>query len=139
MTMNDCFFEGNLTRDMELRHTARGLAVGEFTLCVDTNRKNEKREWESIPNYLRFRLLGARADALAGKLVKGARAVVRATARWEDWTEADTGKHREAVRFIVNDIVVVSAPMTYAAHPIGEEPHDAEHGWTVISGDDIPF
>lgn len=126
MAMNECFFTGNLARDMELCHTARGMAVGEFTLCVDTNRKYAKGEWVRHPNYFRCRMVGSRADALATQLVKGAKVVVRATARWEGWTDAETGKAREAVRFCVNDITVMEPCRAYAAAP--EE-----------AAEDIPF
>lgn len=40
MAINRVIIEGNLTRDVEMRATASGLAVAGFTVAVNEKRKN---------------------------------------------------------------------------------------------------
>lgn len=45
--INRAVLTGRLTRDVELRYTQSGVAVGSFTLAVDRNFKNANNERES--------------------------------------------------------------------------------------------
>ena len=44
MAINRVIIEGNLTRDVEMRATASGLAVAGFTVAVNEKRKNAEGE-----------------------------------------------------------------------------------------------
>lgn len=44
------YIAGGLTRDPEVRHTADGLAVTNFTLAQSDSRKDENGDWETTKN-----------------------------------------------------------------------------------------
>ena len=45
--MNKVMLIGNITKDIELRHTPNGVAVANFTIATKRNYKNQKGEYES--------------------------------------------------------------------------------------------
>ena len=45
--MNKVMLIGNITKDIELRHTPSGVAVANFTIATKRNYKNQKGEYES--------------------------------------------------------------------------------------------
>ncbi len=45
--MNKVFLRGNLTRDVELRYTTNNVAIGNFSIAVRRNSKNQDGEYES--------------------------------------------------------------------------------------------
>ena len=50
MAINRVIIEGNLTRDVEMRATASGLAVAGFTVAVNEKRKNAEGEYVPFSN-----------------------------------------------------------------------------------------
>ena len=52
MAINRVIIEGNLTRDVEMRATASGLAVAGFTVAVNEKRKNAEGEYVDAPCLL---------------------------------------------------------------------------------------
>ena len=45
--MNKCILKGNITKDIELRHTQSGVAVATFIVATKRNYKNQNGEYES--------------------------------------------------------------------------------------------
>ena len=45
--MNKVILKGNITKDIELRHTPSGVAVATFTVATKRNYKNQNGEYES--------------------------------------------------------------------------------------------
>ena len=71
MSINRVSISGNLTRDAELRSTAGGTSVLQFSVAVNERRKNSQTgEWEDYPNYIDCTLFGKRAEALQQRLSK---------------------------------------------------------------------
>lgn len=54
--MNSIVLTGNLTKDIELRHTKNGVAVATFNLGVRRDYKNENGEYESdFPSCIAYK------------------------------------------------------------------------------------
>lgn len=71
MAINRVIIEGNLTRDVEMRATASGLAVAGFTVAVNEKRKNAEGEYVDAPVFVKCSLFGTRAEKLSKYLLKG--------------------------------------------------------------------
>ena len=125
MSINKAFITGNLTRDPELRQTSNGFPVLGFGVAVNDRRKNPATsEWEDYPNFIDCTMFGARAQAVAQYLSKGAKVAIEGKLRWSQW-EADDGSRRSKVEVIVDEIEFSSG----AKQPNGGNRHD----------DDLPF
>ena len=70
MAINRVIIEGNLTRDVEMRATASGLAVAGFTVAVNEKRKNAEGEYVDAPVFVKCSLFGTRAEKLSKYLLK---------------------------------------------------------------------
>lgn len=76
MAINRVIIEGNLTRDVEMRATASGLAVAGFTVAVNEKRKNAEGEYVDAPVFVKCSLFGTRAEKLSKYLLKGTKVTI---------------------------------------------------------------
>ena len=108
MSINRVIISGNLTRDPELRSTASGLPVLGFGVAVNDRRKNQQTgEWEDYPNFIDCAMFGARAEALAKHLSKGAKVSIEGKLRWSQWERE--GQKRSKIEVIVDELEFMSS------------------------------
>lgn len=107
MSINKVTISGNLTRDIEVRSTASGLAIGGFGIAVNDRRKNQQTgEWEDHPNFVDCTLFGSRVEKLQPYLVKGSKVALTGKLSWSQW-EKD-GQKRSKIEVIVDDVELMS-------------------------------
>lgn len=127
MTINKCFFSGNLTRDAELRETGRQPSLF-FTVAVNERRRDrETGQWVDGVVYVNFALFGNLAPAIAPQMLKGSRVTVESRYTTRQY-EAKDGTAKTAHTFIVAEIEVSGA-----RHKAEQPKQDA------YAQDDIPF
>ena len=84
MNINTAIITGNLTRDPELRQTASGTSVLQFSVAVN-DRVKENGEWTDRANYIDCTMFGTRADSLSKLLHKGSKVAVQGKLHWSSW------------------------------------------------------
>jgi single-strand DNA-binding protein len=96
---------GTLTADPELRFTASGIAVANFTVATNDRRFNkDTQEWvDGTATFLRCTLWRQPAEHAAESLSKGTRVLLTGTLRQRDW-ETDDGQKRYAFEVDVTEI-----------------------------------
>lgn len=105
MSVNRAIISGYLARDAEARRSQSGTTVLTFGVAVNERRKNQKSgEWEDYPNFIDCVMMGKRAEAIQGRLVKGALVTVDGQLRQSRWETRD-GDKRSKVEILVNEIV----------------------------------
>ena len=67
--INNVVLIGRLTRDVDLRHTPQNQAVGQFTLAVNRNFKNQNGEYDA--DFINCVIWGKSAENLANWAKKG--------------------------------------------------------------------
>lgn len=125
MAINRVNLTGNLTRDVEIRHTAGGTPVASFGIAVNDRRKNAQTgEWEDAPGFYDVTMFGSRAESISRFLSKGSKIALEGKLRWSQW-ERD-GQKRSKVEIIAEDIEFMSRredSQAYgAAKSMGAEP-----------------
>lgn len=93
MSINRVIIEGYLTRDVEMRATASGLAVAGFTVAVNEKRKNAEGEYVDAPVFVKCSLFGTRAEKLSKYLIKGTKVTIDGKLRYSQWTKDDETRH----------------------------------------------
>jgi single-strand DNA-binding protein len=88
MQLNVWIGAGNLARDAELRYTAGGAAVCNFTVAVNRDWKNESGERQHDVCFVDATAWGKVAEFCAG-LRKGAAVLVEGSLRQNTWTGKD--------------------------------------------------
>ena len=127
--LNSVALIGNLVKDIEIRETASGTSVGNFTLANNQGLKNSTTgEYEEYVNYFDCVLFGERATKLTEYLKKGIYVCVRGELRFSSW-EKD-GKKSSKVQVIVRDIELLTPKKSEAA-----EDNAASESCDFLEGD----
>lgn len=110
MSINNVSLSGNLTRDMELRQTPGGTAVGSFGIAVNERRKNPQTgEWEDHANFVDCTMFGRRAEALAPYMLKGTKAALQGRLHYSSWEDRSTGQRRSRLDVTVDEVEFLSS------------------------------
>jgi single-strand DNA-binding protein len=94
---------GNLTETPELRYTANGAAVANFTVAVTPRRPDGKGGFtDAETSFFRCTAWRGLAEHLADSLAKGDRVLVSGTLRQRAW-ETPEGERRSSVEVQVEE------------------------------------
>lgn len=158
-SFNRVILVGNLTRDVELRYVASGMAVCEFGLAVNDRRKNAQGEWVDDPVFVDITLWGRTAEVASEYLSKGSPVLIEGRLKYDQW-EGNDGQKRSKLRVVGEKMQMLGTRQADAARggragagarTAGEqpspsaysEPADEPPGFSAPPGtppeDDIPF
>jgi single-strand DNA-binding protein len=120
-------FQGNLTADPRLRHTAGGTAVAEFRVLVN-QRVNDGERWiDGEPTGHNVKVYGRLAEAVVEQLRQGGHVIVIGRTETTAWPDRDTGEKRTATRVIVDHHGTVGLALpTPARNPRADTEQDIE-------------
>lgn len=139
--INKAIIVGRLGRDPELRYTASGVAVANFSVATseewkdkDSGEKREKTEWHRIVAF-------ARLGEICGEyLSKGRQVYIEGRIQTRDW-EDQNGVKRYTTEIVANQMQMLGGRDNAGlARP--ESPPIPEYPGTPVTGpddDDIPF
>ncbi len=85
---------GNLTRDIELRHTPGGTAVTDMGMAVNDRRKNAQGEWVDEVTYVDVTLWGRTAEVAGEYLRKGAPVFIEGRLKLDSWEAEGQKKYK---------------------------------------------
>ncbi len=115
--MNSVEMIGNLTKDVELRHTQTGKSVAKFTVAVNRTIKGQNGEERQIADYIPVVAWGYLADAAPQELHKGSLVYVEGRFTTRSY-EAQDGTKRYTTEVVANII----------AKPIGAAKQQSQNG-----------
>ena len=153
--MNTVNLIGRLTRDIELKYTQSGTAVGRFTLAVDRPFKN-KQTGEKETDFINCQAWGKTAEIMANYMKKGSQVGVVGEIRTGSYEKSD-GQKVYTTDVNVNNFTFVGGKsdnqqqspaqnynqtaQQYAQQTPnnfgGSQPFD--NGPVQVTGDDLPF
>ncbi len=90
-SFNRVMLLGNLTRDIEVRHTPGGTAVTDMGMAVNDRRKNAQGEWVDEVTFVDVTLWGRTAEVAGEYLRKGSQVFIEGRLKLDSW-EADGQK-----------------------------------------------
>ena len=128
--INSCNFSGNLVRDPELRMTAGGTPILNFSIAVNT-RKLSNGEWVDQPNFPRFVMFGKRAGVIAKYFGKGSEIAVTGEGQIRTY-EGKDGVKRKAYSIVASEFDFCGSKRNESSETTSEEV------WTAQE-EDIPF
>ena len=111
--LNHVVLIGRLTRDMEVKYTNGGLAVGNLSLA-NNYRKRSGDQWTEAANFFDISIFGKTAENLRQYLVKGKEIAVEGELRQNRWEQ--DGQQRSRVVVIGQNIQLLGG----ANHQSGE-------------------
>ena len=100
-SFNQVILLGNLTRDIELRHTPKGTAVAQFGLAINRSWKGEDGQKHEEVLFVDCNAFGRQAETLQKHVHKGEPLFIQGRLRREEW-EKD-GVKKSATRVVVEE------------------------------------
>jgi single-strand DNA-binding protein len=130
---------GRLTRDAEVKYTSGGLAIAEFSIACNVNKKVDG-EWQDVASFFDCTYFGKGAEAVQKYLVKGKQIVLAGHIEQQRW-ERD-GQKRSKVAVIIDRLQLMSdgnrEPGKQPPRQV-EPDSDNTNGADDHFNDDIPF
>lgn len=96
-SLNKVFLIGNLTRDPELRHTPKGLAVGDLAMAINMSYKTADGMEKEEVCYVDLVVWGRQAETCKDYLSKGSPIFVEGRLQLDQW-ESQQGEKRSRLR-----------------------------------------
>lgn len=142
-SFNRVILVGNITRDIDLRHTQSGLAVTELGLAVNDRRKNQSGEWIDETTFVDVTLWGRQAEVAGQYLSKGAPVLVEGRLKLDSWEQE--GQKRSKLRVVGERMQMLGGRSPGSRPPQGgggseySQSANTQVGGPPPPDDDIPF
>lgn len=138
--MNKVILLGRLAKDVDIRTTPSGMAIGKFTLAV--NRKKDSNG-EQKADFFNCTTFGKSAEALSKYCKKGSQLLISdAEININNYTDKE-GKQRQSVDIVVRSFEFIGGgSASKQAQPQAQAPQQTNDGFLNIpSGleDELPF
>ena len=135
MDVNHVIIIGRLTRDVELKYTAAGLAIGTGSIAV--NRRVKKGDqWTEEASFFDFSLFGKTAEGLKPYLLKGKQIAVEGELRQDRWEQ--DGQTRSKVVISASNVQLLGG-YNKEGYNGGSSPDYEKHEPAGVFPEDIPF
>jgi len=142
MDLNKVMLIGRLTRDPEMRTTATGRSVVNFSVATsrawkdDSGQKQEQTEFNNIVAW------GKLAEICSQYLTKGKQIYLEGRLQTRDW-EGQDGVKRYRTEIVADNMIMLGSPSGASAGPrpqaVEEPPMPPSEGEDEIKVEDIPF
>ena len=106
MGLNKVVLIGRLTDDVDFRYTPNGVGVGNFTLAVNRNFKNQNGQQQT--DFIRCVAWRKTAEALASYQRKGDRIAVVGAIETSSYDDKETGKKVYTTQVRVDEVTFLS-------------------------------
>lgn len=100
--INRIVLTGRLTKDVEVKYTGNGMAIGSGTIAIDRSVKKEG-EWMKEANFFDFTIFGKSAENLQQFLTKGKQIGIDGFLKQDRWQDQN-GQNRSKISVVANDI-----------------------------------
>jgi len=152
---NKVFLMGNLTRDIEIRHTSANTAVANFGMAVNRRFKTQSGENREETTFVDCEAWGRTAEVMGQYLNKGRPVFIEGRLKLDEWEDKNGGGKRSKIRVVVENFQFVDSGSGggggpggggsqggYAGAGAGSGDSGSRSGSgpeTTIDHDDIPF
>jgi single-strand DNA-binding protein len=152
---NKVILIGNLTRDPELRYTAKGTAIAKIGLAVNRRWRNEAGEWQEETTFVDVDAFGRQAETIGQYLKKGRPIMVEGRLKLDQWDDKATGQKHSRLGVVLENFQFLdggnrgggeggqdapaSAPAKSPGRVAQAAPPPADDADALPSEDDVPF
>lgn len=105
-SFNKVILMGNMTRDVELRHTPGGTAVADIGIAVNRRRKNGD-SYEDETTFVDVTLWGRTAEIAAEYLRKGSPVHIDGRLHLDQWDDKESGQKRSKLKVVADNLQLI--------------------------------
>lgn len=137
-SVNKVFLMGNLTRDIQVKHTANNTAVANIGLAVNRRYRNNAGEMQEETTFVDCEAWGRTAETMGKYLSKGRPVFIEGRLRLNEWEDRD-GNKRSKLLVVVDTFTFVDSRANGSGGGNSGESFQSASTSSAPSGDDIPF
>ncbi|HEY1985200.1 MAG TPA: single-stranded DNA-binding protein [Terracidiphilus sp.] len=154
-SVNKVILLGNVGKDPEIRSTAGGTMVANFTLATSDRQKDPQGNWQDRTEWHNLVAFTRLAEIVRDYVKKGSKLYVEGKIQTRNWDDKESGQKRYRTEIIVNDLSLLSgrdegssgsysraSSSSGSTASFDQRPpaaHDEYAQSAEISDDDIPF
>jgi single-strand DNA-binding protein len=135
---NKVLLLGNLTRDVELRHTSGNQAVANIGLAVNRRFRGADGENREETTFVDCEAWGRTAETMSRYLSKGRPVFIEGRLRLDQWQDKE-GNNRSKLKVVVENFQFVDSPGAGGGGGGGGGGGRQNDAGPAIDDDDIPF
>lgn len=128
---NSIHIMGRITRDLELKYTASGVAVCAFAVAVSRSYKDSDGNYPA--DFIDCVAWRNSAEFITKYFSKGAMIALDGELQTRNYTDKDGNKRK------ATELLVSSAAFTGEKREAAAKPTPTEDDYSAISDDDLPF
>jgi single-strand DNA-binding protein len=107
-SVNKVILLGNVGKDPEIRSTAGGTMVANFTLATSDRQKDAQGNWQDRTEWHNLVAFTRTAEIIRDYVKKGSKLYVEGRIQTRSWDDKESGQKRYRTEIIVNDISLLS-------------------------------
>ena len=100
-SFNRVILAGHLTRDVELKYTAKGTAIARLGVAVNRKWKSESGEQKEEVTFVDVDAFGKQAETLSQYLSKGRALLIEGRLRLDQWEDKKTNEKRSKLGVVL--------------------------------------
>jgi single-strand DNA-binding protein len=136
--VNKVILIGNVTRDIELKHTTKGTAVASASLALNRSYKTEQGEKHEETTFVDVEFWGRSAEVVSEYVKKGSPLYVEGRLKQETWEDKESGGKRQRIKVVAENIQLLGSRGGQKKSESGEESEPISRP-LPSADDDIPF
>lgn len=109
-SFNRVILAGNLTRNPELRYTAKGTPTTTLGMALNRKWKDDSGAEKEETTFIDVEVWGAQAEAAAKYLAKGSRLLVEGRLKLNMWDDKQTNQKRSQIVAVLESMTFLDAP-----------------------------
>ena len=144
--MNKVILIGNLTRDIELKYTPKGTAVGSVGIALNRKWTTEAGEKKEEVTFVDCEAWGRTAEVIGEWAKKGDKIMFEGRLKLDEWDDKETGKKRSKIKVIIESMELLGNKRSanndeadHAAKPKGAGKPARDPDLDPPSDDDLPY
>ena len=106
---NKVFLMGNLTRDVEIRHTSGNTAVGNFGIATNRKFKTQSGEQREEVTFVDCEAWGRTAEVMSQYLSKGRPVFIEGRLKLDQWEDKNGGGKRSKLTVVVENFQFIDS------------------------------
>jgi single-strand DNA-binding protein len=107
-SVNKVFLLGNVGKDPEIRSTAGGTMVANFTLATSDRQKDAQGNWQDRTEWHNLVAFTRLAEIVRDYVKKGSKLFIEGKIQTRSWDDKESGQKRYRTEIIVNDLSLLS-------------------------------
>tara|TARA_R110002072_G_scaffold42064_14_gene118284 strand:+ start:3724 stop:4221 length:498 start_codon:yes stop_codon:yes gene_type:complete len=108
-SFNKVMLMGNLTRDVEIRHTSGNTAVGNFGIAVNRKFKTQSGEQREEVTFVDCEAWGRTAEVMAQYLSRGRPVFIEGRLKLDQWEDKNGGGKRSKLSVVVENFQFINS------------------------------